>query len=192
MGMRSIDPSLIATATEDDLVPRLVDIWGEVFSFTTPYLEAVFLPLQMEFKGCGPLLASRDAREFWGLLDHSSAPTSNDADAIHAAALHLDTRRLVLLAFRDSVILPLIDKLRIVFSRLRMDFSVSQRQATEVQARMLQCVSVLVGCQTGDAKQKEMEALAGILKLNWLGRGRTGRNRKGFVGVRMARGEVGV
>jgi len=30
-----------------------------------------------------------------------------------------------------------------------------------------------------------MEELTKELKLNWLGRGRTGRNRKGFVGTRV-------
>ncbi len=52
---------------------------------------------------------------------------------------------------------------------------------------MLQCVSVLASVQSGDGAQRKVEELAKELKLNWLGRGRTGRNRRGFVGTRVAR-----
>jgi hypothetical protein len=58
-------------------------------------------------------------------------------------------------------------------------------QVTETVGRMLQCLSVLCSVQTGDEAQGKMEELNKQLKLNWLGRGRTGRNRKGFVGTRM-------
>lgn len=53
---------------------------------------------------------------------------------------------------------------------------------------MLQCVSVLssVGVRAGnDSSQEKMEDLGRGLKLNWLGRGRTGRNRRGLVGGRV-------
>ena len=58
-------------------------------------------------------------------------------------------------------------------------------QVTETVGRMLQCISVLGSVQSGDNAQIKMEALAKELKLNWLGRGRTGRNRRGFVGTRV-------
>jgi len=68
---------------------------------------------------------------------------------------------------------------------------------------MLQCVSVLAGLpgpgymptgskftipEEGDPEvvaRKKMDQLAKELKLNWLGRGRMGRNRMGFVGGKM-------
>ena len=56
---------------------------------------------------------------------------------------------------------------------------------TETIGRMLQCVSVLASVQSADGSQRKMEDLAKALKLNWLGRGRTGRNRRGFVGARV-------
>ncbi len=58
-------------------------------------------------------------------------------------------------------------------------------QVTEMVGRMLQCVSVLASVQSGDDAQEKMESLSKELKLNWLGRGRTGRNRRGFVGTRV-------
>jgi hypothetical protein len=61
----------------------------------------------------------------------------------------------------------------------------SSSHVTETVGRMLQCLSVLCSIQSGDDAQGKMEELNKQLKLNWLGRGRTGRNRKGFVGSRV-------
>ena len=57
-------------------------------------------------------------------------------------------------------------------------------QVTEMVGRMLQCVSVLASAQSKDEPQRKMERLVKELKLNWLGRGRTGRQRRGFVGTK--------
>lgn len=88
----------------------------------------------------------------------------------------------------------------------------SSNRLTETVGRMLQCVSVLaslggagigtgtgVGAGAGNGgggggaaaaegdEQAKMEELNRALKLNWLGRGRTGRNRRGLVGGRVER-----
>jgi hypothetical protein len=63
-------------------------------------------------------------------------------------------------------------------------------KVTETVGRMLQCVSVLASVQSGDEAQAKMERLTKELKYNWLGRGRTGRQRRGFVGPRVPRGGV--
>ena len=56
---------------------------------------------------------------------------------------------------------------------------------------MLQCMSVLASVGIGgggdENSQGKMEELTRGLKLNWLGRGRTGRNRRGLVGARVQR-----
>lgn len=63
------------------------------------------------------------------------------------------------------------------------------KQVTEMVGRMLQCMSVLAGTgQGGDEGTTMVQELSRLLKLNWLGRGRTGRNRRGIVGGRVARG----
>jgi hypothetical protein len=72
------------------------------------------------------------------------------------------------------------------------------KQVTEMVGRLLQCMSVLAsvgkdreGSLTAsggaDEPSKMVSELGKLLKLNWLGRGRTGRNRRGMVGGRVKR-----
>lgn len=235
------------------LVPHLVDMWLFVFGTILPYMQAVFLPLDLEFKGHGSLLTPSEAAGFWG-----ANPDGQDHD--QAFGNEFDVRRIILLSYRENVILPHYEALKATFSRLSLDSinvnpstplasqfgdegprpgtaasldpgtssfnsqsstllndstssgrsraasnlsapelpsfgSPSARRpnaaqpasamVTETIGRMLQCVSVLASVQSGDGSQRKMEDLAKALKLNWLGRGRTGRNRKGFVGARV-------
>lgn len=240
-GFSSLDHSL-RIVPEHRLVPRLVDMWLRVFGTILPYVQAVFLPLDLEFKGHGSLMSPREAAEFWG-----ANPDSTDG----AFGSEFDVRRIVLLSYRDHVILPRHDTLKATFSRLSLEsinpsvslvsespdtarpstaasldpgissfnsqgstlvgegnrsratsnlsapelppFASPPRRppqpdsthVTETVGRMLQCVSVLASVQSSDDAQVKMEELAKELKLNWLGRGRTGRNRRGFVGTRI-------
>ncbi|KAI9871362.1 MAG: hypothetical protein M1830_002987 [Pleopsidium flavum] len=228
---------------DERLVPHLVDMWLFVFGTILPYMQAVFLPLDLEFKGHGSIMTSREAAEFWGA-------TLNSSD--DALGNELDVRRIVLVSYRDTVILPRYESLKAIFSRLSLEsinagFDLSSTspdggrpgtaasldpglasfnsqdstllgdsegarsratsntsapdfpsfrsprsrpvmdsaKVTEMVGRMLQCVSVLASVQSGDDAQDKMEGLSKELKHNWLGRGRTGRNRRGFVGTRI-------
>ena len=248
-GFRSLDQGLRGVP-DHRLVPYLVELWMFVFGIVLPYMQAVFLPLDLEFKGHGTLMTAAEAANFWG-----ANPDSTD----HAFGNELDVRRIVLLSYRDNVILAHYEALKATFSRLSLDSinvgvspvadtfdgvvggrpgtaaslepgmasfnsqgstllgdggrsratsnlsagelpsfgspstrNVRQQQGppdssqvTETVGRMLQCVSVLASIQSGDNAQGKMEDLAKALKLNWLGRGRTGRNRRGFVGGRV-------
>ncbi|KAK6504844.1 hypothetical protein TWF481_006780 [Arthrobotrys musiformis] len=165
-GMATLDNSLVKLA-DVRLIPRLVELWNFVFSTVLPYFEAAFLPLQQEFKGIGTVLSSREAREVWGTPDQ-----------------RLDLRRMALISYRDSVILPLYNRLHAIFSKLQLDFD-ALPNVTETVGRVLQCVSVLASILSNDDKQAKMDELAKTMKHNWLGRGRTGRNRRGFVGTKM-------
>ena len=254
-GFASLDHTLY-NLPDRSFVPHLVNLWLFVFGTLLPYMQAVFLPLDLEFKGHGSLMTPSEAAEFWG-----ANPDSTD----HAFGNEFDIRRIVLISYRDNVVLTHYEILKNTFSRLSldsinvgvspvhesfnsvagdrpgtaasMDPGVSSfnsqgstllgdggrsratsnlsapelpsfgsppgrnlrphqgppdsSQVTETVGRMLQCVSVLASVQSGDDAQAKMEDLAKLLKLNWLGRGRTGRNRKGFVGgkVRMVRRE---
>ncbi|KAI9775513.1 MAG: hypothetical protein M1839_001054 [Geoglossum umbratile] len=261
-GFSSLDQTL-RLSPDDRLVTKLVDMWLFVFGNILPYMQAVFLPLDLEFKGSGNIMTAQEAREFWGALLGSESDSTMGEE--------LDVRRIVLIAYRDAVILSRHNTLEMIFSRLslesinafpdilgaspdgassgRPDTSASSDPpsssfnsqtptllnepvtlsgnrsratsntssgyamsgetyigaahrspapavvaasppdsavVTETVGRMLQCVSVLASVQTGDDAQMKMERLSKTLKHNWLGRGRTGRNRRGFVGTRLA------
>lgn len=113
-GFSSLDQSLKKTP-EDRLIPALVELWIFTFTSILPYLQAVFLPLDMEFAGNGPLMTPDQARDFWG-----GVPASYGV-SIPASSV-LDIRRLVLLSFRNIVIIPRYDTLKIMFSRLSLEF----------------------------------------------------------------------
>ncbi len=268
----------IRSVPDDRLIPYLVSMWMQVFGTILPFMQAVFLPLDLEFKGRGSILTSpKMAADFWGNLPSadtgsvfsSSASTGGDFESVVPAGEELEVRRIVLIAFRDTVITPRFDMLKATFSRLSLEsinvtlshleegsrargnsggsdrpgtamsldphnasyssqsstllgtassgarsratsnlstgsnpaqevafqsFSspptarpsdIDSKQITETVGRMLQCLCVLCSVQSGDGAQEKLEELSRQLKLNWLGRGRTGRNRKGFVGSRV-------
>lgn len=321
-GFASLDHTLRRTP-EDRLIPSLVELWIFTFTSILPYMQAVFLPLDLEFSGSGSLLTPEQARDFWGGVVASSSIPNPHLGGPHfePAAAVLDVRRLVLISYRDALILPRYEKLKTIFSRLSLEhlpsslaslalaspplvgdsaasvstsptpnsfsaadqrpgtamsldpsvasynststtvfgndsnpsrsraisnvsfgsgvsdpastgtgsllrpFTPSQlqggsggreilgsvreqnvedsKQVTDMVGRMLQCMSVLAGVDTGagagatvnsaapppatDEASKMVSELGRLLKLNWLGRGRTGRNRRGMVGGRVRR-----
>ena len=258
----------IQSVPDDRLVPHLVSMWLTVFQTVLPFVQAVFFPLDQEFKGRGSVLTTRAAAaDFWGAL-HTSESTNlstsppDGSGGLIVAEEELEVRRMLLVSFRDTVILPRYDVLKATFSRLSLEsinanlpntslldsstyknerpstaqsldpnlssFSSqsstllgsssagrsratsntsnpaqdiafqslasppaarptdrSSAHVTETVGRMLQCLSVLASIQSNDEAQAKMEELGKELKLNWLGRGRTGRNRRGFVGTRV-------
>ncbi|KOS18476.1 Target of rapamycin complex 2 subunit bit61 [Escovopsis weberi] len=291
MGFSTMDRTLRKTP-EDRFMPTLVELWLFTFTSILPYMQAAFLPLDLEVAGCGTIMTADHAREFWGGVATSSAGPNDKSVPVMPAATILDVRRLVLTAYRDIVILPRYDSLKTIFSRLSLEFlpsafsnmalasppesglstspsesfsamarpgtamsldpsvgscaststtllsesSVGSRsravsnvslgsrgsdglhrpftpsgvqilssvreqnvedskQVTDMVGRMLQCMSVLsslggVGGDANDDGNRRMVELCKMLKLNWLGRGRTGRNRMGIVGGRVRRDEV--
>ncbi|KAF3020643.1 hypothetical protein E8E14_012352 [Neopestalotiopsis sp. 37M] len=302
-GFASLDHTLRRSGTEDTnkLIPALVDVWMATFTTILPYMQAVFLPLDLEFSGNGTLLTPEQARDFWGGVNGGPGSTAKELGTV------LDVRRLVLLAFRDGLILPRYDKLRTIFSRLSLEHlpgslaslalssppppgevmmsssprdhtnildsarpgtamsldpsvasynsssstllnegsnpsrsraisnvsfgsggsggdgsqgllrslggraradsdrdrnrdqeaETGSKQVTDMVGRMLQCMSVLASVggnapspdsnRLEDPGSKQVAELGRLLKLNWLGRGRTGRNRRGMVGGRIKR-----
>ncbi|KAF4508326.1 hypothetical protein G6O67_004722 [Ophiocordyceps sinensis] len=78
-----------------------------------------------------------------------------------------------------------------VLSSVREQNVEDSKQVTDMVGRMLQCMSVLSSLGgVGDADDdgnRRIVILCKQLKLNWLGRGRTGRNRRGIVGGKVRR-----
>lgn len=276
-GFGSLDQTL-HHIPDERLIPHLVEMWLVVFTTILPFLSAVFLPLDLEFRGAG-IMTSAAAAEFWGVMLPDEMNTKSPTHKNIPILGELEVRRITLLVFRDVVILPRFEGLMAIFSRLSLenlnagldapspvpdrpgtagsaslggggvgDTLVSNSQSsagyldststslsfssrsratsntsagsfnsnpstlhlqapphvptllrqqpmdsakvTETVGRMLQCVSVLVSLQSGDEAQEKIGRLSKELKYNWLGRGRTGRQRQGFVGPR--RGGAGL
>ncbi|KAG5289067.1 hyphal growth and polarity protein HbrB [Histoplasma ohiense] len=274
-GFSSLSYSL-HPAPDECVVPHLVEMWVLVFGVVLPFIQAVFLPLDLEFKGRGSIMTPREAKEFWGALPNGESSNRSMGD-------ELDVRTIVLISFRDNVIIPRYEMLKTTFSRLSLETihvnvralsttptsrpstasaldsgfgsynsqsstllsaagsfssdsvvaSMSRSRAasntsnpeyvstssytsmsppqgstlnptlqslplrttstsadpshliTETAGRMLQCISVLASVQTDDEAQEKIDTLRKALKHNWLGRGRTGRDRRGFVGTKI-------
>ncbi|KAG9197695.1 hypothetical protein G6514_001164, partial [Epicoccum nigrum] len=277
-GFGSLDQTL-RHIPDDRLIPHLVEMWLVVFTTILPFLQAVFLPLDLEFRGTG-IMSSVQASEFWGVMLPDEMNTKSPTHKNIPILGELEVRRITLLMFRDIVILPRYDSLMAIFSRLSLEnlnpglespspipdarpgtassasdalaglpaslaananatshssagylesasgsslppssrsratsntsagsFSsnphshpsslnpaaaaaslpaatlrqqpMDSAKVTETVGRMLQCVSVLVSLQSGDESQEKMARMSKELKYNWLGRGRTGRQRQG-------------
>ena len=278
-GFGSLDQTLLHIPDER-LIPHLVEMWIVVFTTILPFLQAVFLPLDLEFRGTG-IMSSIQASEFWGVMLPDEMNTKSPSHKNIPILGELEVRRITLLMFRDIVILPRYDSLMAIFSRLSLEnlnpglespspipdvrpgtassasealtgfpaslstnatshssagylestssslppsgrsratsntsagsfssnphshptlhpstsHTTSLRQqpmdsakVTETVGRMLQCVSMLVSLQSSDESQEKMARMSKELKYNWLGRGRTGRQRQGFVGPRRGGG----
>ncbi|KAM5467065.1 hypothetical protein MauCBS54593_005685 [Microsporum audouinii] len=281
-GFASLNYSIFKVP-EENIIPHLVNVWVFAFGTILPFIQATFLPLDLEFKGHGSIMNVREAKEFWG-----AKPGSGDTSA--SIGDELDVRKIVLTSFRDNVILTRYEVLKAAFSRLSLEkmnaningpptatlhgtaasasrpstsagyetgvgsynsqpphlnagsfssesaiASLSRARAisntssnpehtypssyssyspsqpsilaqthhstnhpappqpppldpshiTETAGRMLQCICVLASVQSDDEAQQKIEELSKALKHNWLGRGRTGRNRRGFVGTKI-------
>lgn len=95
----------------------------------------------------------------------------------------------------DGVIRPFTPSGMQALSSVREQNVEDSKQVADMVGRMLQCMSVLssiggVGGDVDDEGNRKMVELCKMLKLNWLGRGRTGRNRMGIVGGRVRRDEI--
>jgi len=124
-GFSALDNNLRRTP-EDRLIPALVELWLFTFASILPYLQAVFLPLDLEFSGAGSLLTPEQSRDFWGGV-RAAVPPAETPRAAHSISVSpvssvFDVRRLVLTSYRDTIILPRYETLKTIFSRLSLEF----------------------------------------------------------------------
>lgn len=117
-GFSSLDLTLRRTPDER-LVPHLVEMWLFTFTSILPYISAVFLPLDLEFAGHGPLMSPENARDFWGALPVRQHPQGANNEI--PASQILEVRKIVLTTYRDVVILPRFETLKTIFSRLSLE-----------------------------------------------------------------------
>ena len=112
-GFTSLDQTL-RPFSDEQLVASLVETWNFVFCKVLPFMQAALLPLDLEFKGHGTLHEPQKAKEYWAQVTQSSFMDTKSFPT-------LDIRTLVLLHYRDIVILPRHDTLLLIFSRLSLD-----------------------------------------------------------------------
>lgn len=100
-GFNSLDAAL-SRVPDERLIHHLVEMWLMCFTTMLPYLQGVFLPLDLELAGNGTILSHRQAQESFG------------SDST-------DIRCLTLIAFRDKIIISRFDTLKQIFSRLSLE-----------------------------------------------------------------------
>jgi hypothetical protein len=164
IGILNMDQGL-SRVSDDKLIGKLVETWMFFFSQVLPYLEAVFLPLQLELEGTGQILSLADAKEYWSSLLEKQE--------------NLTIRRYILIAFRDHLVIPLSPRLQELTTRMNLDFGGTEFTGTA--ARILQCTNILSAIQSGDENQVKIDTLVKALKSSWFTMPRTAKDRRGFV-----------
>ncbi|ORX93589.1 HbrB-domain-containing protein [Basidiobolus meristosporus CBS 931.73] len=122
---------------DEKLVSRLVELWSFFFGTVLPYFESVFLPLQTEVK-------------------KYQLPT-----------VTVNVRNMALSSFRDHVIIPMVDRLEGVFSKLFIDNEETGIPRTDTAARMLQMISVLSNLRPDDDFEEDIKRVLDMLKTNY-------------------------
>ncbi|ODQ64769.1 HbrB-like protein [Nadsonia fulvescens var. elongata DSM 6958] len=171
-GLFSLDNSL-QRLPNNKLLPRLVYVWKFFFSQVLPYWEAVFLPLQLEFEGNGQVLGNLSDK-YWSIYSVSLA--------------NLSVRTLTLDGFGEYVLLPLIPRLELILSNMKLEELSSNSRPTEMAFRMMQCTNIVLaaftdlsGANGNTEKLAKTESLARLVKKTWFGRPRADNNRKGLI-----------
>lgn len=153
LGMRTL-PALGGEGRE--LLWRFADSWTQFFASTLPLLEAMFMPLQNELDGTGPVLKNAEAAlKYWAPL--------------RATGQTISVRQSALIAYRDVIVLPALDA---VEANLRASAEGSSSRDTLLASRILQCTNTLALLRTEDTSQKRINALAESLRGNWISRPR--------------------
>lgn len=149
--LKKLDELLAAgmqTSSVVPLHPSAQDIaksWHRFHNDTLIALEAIFLPLQLEFDGIGQVLTSpKEAHEYW----HSSHQLT--AKPAHYKHTKLTIRKRILLAYRDVVILPTL---------LHLKKNLLEETNRSSNTEMLQCFMTLHLLQTSDTTQQHIDEM---------------------------------
>ncbi|GMM38599.1 Bit61 protein [Saccharomycopsis crataegensis] len=138
---------------------KVAALWDFFLHDILSYLEAIFLPLQMEFEGSGLILNNPAiAHSFWSQL-----LVSDDENMV---------RRYLLLVFRDSIIIPMVEKLGNV-TNFFAEYHGNNISTEDVWRNddfyaqklcLLRCFGILSTTQAKDYNQKVVEGLLDIMK----------------------------
>ncbi|KAG5513205.1 hypothetical protein PMAC_001575 [Pneumocystis sp. 'macacae'] len=163
VGIKCFDANLLPLSDEK-MILRLVELWTFFFSTVLPYIEAIFLPLQIEFEDLE-----------WAIYNYGNNIRENEID--------LNIRRITLIGFRDNIIIPLYERLKVIFLKIPLNLDLDQT-LTDTASKLLQSILILASVHSLDEKQKKMDNLTKILCHNWFKSERVGRNRQGFIAMK--------
>lgn len=165
-GMRCL-PSL-SKYSGAEMLSEAADSWEKFFTKLLPRLEAVFLPVQLEIEGVTELIRSPDAaQEYW--------------DPINRKYGQVSIRKCILTAYRDAIILPVIDTLsQALRDNCNFD-SLLSAQTSTTASRITQCVNTLGRIRSNDDFQVRFEKLIDTVRQSWVATPRTAKDRRGLV-----------
>lgn len=140
-GLNIMENELTFNENSDQGSPfhRLAITWEYFFANVYHYLLAIFLPLQLEFEGIGPIV--KNAKEYWSDISEPSVTQS--------------TKKVILSAFRDYVVIPYFDT----------ELSVQDVEDSE-RRTLVQCFGILQSIHSANYNQRIIEHLSSILQQN--------------------------
>jgi hypothetical protein len=172
-GMLTLNAKL-GDVPDEKLVSRLVEVWSFFFGTVLPYFEGVFLPLQTELKSYHAkkmtrkvhIVASSAASHHsgnnmtmdvggsggGGLLGASPRSGLADLDRHHDDSEPENVRTMALAAFRDLVILPMVDRLGgkfllLIFSQVLCWYASAFLSASLTNTRVLIAALIFVSIE---------------------------------------------
>ncbi|KAF8608577.1 HbrB-domain-containing protein [Ceratobasidium sp. AG-I] len=136
-GMMTLNAKL-AGLEEETLLTRVVQIWGFFWEQVLPYLEGVFLPLQTE-KILQNLSRPKPMR-----TSSPGSPTHDVPGVVPlVGCLTVDVRNVVLQSFRDSIIVPIWQKLYDQFVSMGKEAETNSNALGDRYTRLQQMLLVL-------------------------------------------------
>ncbi|TKY85872.1 hypothetical protein EX895_005413 [Sporisorium graminicola] len=186
------------------LLLRLVEVWTFFLGQVLPYCEACFLPFHTDptlrsLVAAGSSTYSTSAggtgsSNPFGTSAHyaqsGAAGILSGAANVNLDLQRIDVRKILLVVFRDQVLMPINERLLYLFAHLtELDPAFSAAEATstsagggdddsikQVSLRLLQMISVLASILSEDEAQDAMDNLLRALRLGSKGAS-NGRNR---------------
>ncbi|KAK9329195.1 HbrB-like-domain-containing protein [Lipomyces starkeyi] len=151
LGISAFDPApQVQSITDNVLVEHVGDLWQFFQASVLPYIQAVFVPLQLEFEGIGDVMSQEQASKFWERQKVQPIKFNN-------------IKIMALVSFRDWIVLPLYLRLKNAFS-LESSFL-----PQDTCPRLLQCMGRLSSINSGDEKQQRVDELAKLVRQLWVG-----------------------
>ncbi|KAK9240092.1 HbrB-like-domain-containing protein [Lipomyces kononenkoae] len=150
LGLSAFDPApQVQSLTDNVLVEHVADLWQFFNIAVLPYIQAVFVPLQLEFEGIGSVMTPEQASKFWERQKVQSVRFNN-------------IKVMALISFRDWIVLPLYMRLKTAFS------AESSFLPLDAWPRLLQCMTRLSSIDSGDEKQQRINELATLVRRLWV------------------------